>query len=215
LVLAGCLVLSGVARADDPPASADPPPPAASEPAPAPAPSGDELGFDLFDAPKKSLAEEEADQARAARILKETQVRRRVLTAHLGVGIATLGLLAATLVLGTLNYVDKFEEGSTGRYNLPHLAFASISSAAFTTTAILGLAAPVPYKKPIRADAALAHKVLMGFAAACFAANLIMGPISVARAGTLDQRPFAQAHLAVGYGAFAFMGGGVLAWVFK
>jgi hypothetical protein len=38
--------------------------------------------------------------------------------------------------------------------------------------------------------------------------------VTASREGKLDQRDLALAHLVVGYGAFAFMGAGVLAYVF-
>src|SRR6185503_3128226 len=131
---------------------------------------------------------------------------RRLLLAHQAFGFITLGLLAATVVLGTLNYVDKFGGGDdNGRYYNLHLGFASAARATFATTGILALAAPNPYPKPIRLDPALLHKVSMAAAAACMAAELVLGPLSASRDGSLDQRSIALAHLTLGFASFGFM----------
>ena len=78
----------------------------------------------------------------------------------------------------------------------------------FGVTGILALAAPNPYPKPLKLDAALMHKLSMLMATACFAAQIIMGPIMAVSDGKLFQKDMALAHLVIGYGAFAFMGVG-------
>ena len=187
--------------------------PAPSAPAPS-APSGD-LDFNFFE-DKKDPNAELATKLKADALDRQVRARRKTLTAHQAFGITSYALLAVTLVLGTLNYYDKFGGGDyTGRYNAPHWAFSIGSSATFLTTGVLGLAAPQPYKKPLKADTAMFHKVMMGIATACFVANIILGPISSSREGKLDQRDFAGAHLGIGYGAFAAMTAGWMAFVVK
>jgi len=189
--------------------------------APAPVPTAeakpkDDLDFDLFEPKKIAPAFDPVAAALALKLSAEVKTRRRVLTWHQGLGLATLGALALTMVLGTLDYVDKFGGGDyTGKYTAAHEGVSIVATAGFTTTAILGLAAPTPYKKPIRADSALAHKVLMGVAAACFVANLILGPISASKEGTLLQRDLAGAHVGIGFGSLAAMTAGWLAFVIK
>jgi hypothetical protein len=188
----------------------------AGEPAPAPA-SGSDFDFDLGQTtPKTTPAQTAAELERTRNIERKVHLRRNLLIAHQAFGIATLGVLAATLVVGTLNYVDKFGGGNDdGRYYNAHLYLASSASVTFATTGILALAAPNPYPKPIRFDTALLHKVMMAGATVCFAANLVLGSISGSRDGKLDQRDLALSHLGIGFGAFAFMTAGTLAYVFK
>jgi len=184
----------------------------------APTAAKDDLDFDLLDNQKGKVAPafDPVAAAHAQKLAAEVKTRRRVLSWHQGLGLATIGALALTMVLGTLDYVDKFGGGDyTGRYTAAHEGLSIVSTAGFTTTAILGLAAPTPYKKPIKADAALAHKVLMGVAAAAFIANLILGPISASKEGTLMQRDLAGAHIGIGYGSLAAMLGGWLTFVVK
>lgn len=212
LVLAFALLAAPLARADAPPAAATPTAPAKTEN------QGADLNFNLFgeQAPHKTPAEALADARRQAAFSRKVRLRRRLLLAHQAFGFITLGLLAATLVLGTLNYVDKFGGGDdNGRYYNLHLGFASAASATFATTGVLALAAPNPYPKPIRLDPALLHKVSMALAAACMAAELVLGPLSASRDGSLDQRSIALAHLTIGFASFGFMAAGTLAWVFK
>jgi hypothetical protein len=223
VVLALALVAVGppAARADEAPQADTPPPsaPAATSGSGSGGGTGSggggELDFNFFE-DKKDPNAELAAKLKADALDRQVRARRKTLTAHQAFGITSYALLAATLVLGTLNYYDKFGGGDfTGRYNAAHLGFSIGSSATFLTTGVLGLAAPQPYKKPLKADAALFHKVMMGIATACFVGNLILGPVSASREGKLDQRDFAGAHLGIGYGAFAAMTAGWLAFVVK
>jgi hypothetical protein len=222
------LLLVAQVRADEPPpppaVEPAPPPPVAPAPplpvVPAPpppaAPAANELDFNLLDNNKPPPAVDPAAAAKAARIAQQVKTRRRTLLTHQAFGLVTLGLLALTVVMGSLDYYDKFGGGNfTLKYEGAHEAFAIGSTVTFATTAALGLFAPDPYKKPIKADAALAHKILMGAAAACFIANLILGPVSEGALGQVAQRNFAAAHLGVGVGAMATMTAGWLAFVIK
>jgi hypothetical protein len=181
-------------------------------------PAKDDFNFDFAKPaePEKTQAQKDDEAQRALKFDERVHLRRRMLVAHQAFGFVTLGLLAATLVLGTLNYVDKYGGGTDdGRYYNWHLGLASAASGTFATTAILALAAPNPYPKPIKLDAALLHKVMMGFAAASFIAQIILGPIAAAHEGQLDQRGIAIAHLVTGYAAFGFMFTGTMAYVAK
>jgi hypothetical protein len=193
-------------------ARAQTPPPATSPPS---SPSND-MSFDLFgDKEKKSPLDTAREEDRLAKLEKKVKLRRALLKWHQALGFVTLAGLAATLTLGTLNYVDKYGGGNdTGTYYDAHLGLALATTAVFTTTGVLALAAPNPYPKPVKFDAALVHKLSMALAAACFVTQIILGPVAASREGKLDQRDLALAHLVVGYGAFAFMGAGVLAYVF-
>ena len=181
------------------------------------APAADEMSFDLMnDQPKKTAAQAADDAQKALKFDDRVHLRRRMLVAHQAFGFITLGILAATLVLGTLAYVDKYGGGTDdGRYYNAHLGLASVSAGTFATTGLLALFAPDPYKKPIKLDLALLHKVLMGVATACMIADIVLGPVVAAKEGSLDQRGLAIGHLAVGYAAWGFMFAGTMAYVAK
>ncbi|MDB4964729.1 MAG: hypothetical protein JWN44_418 [Myxococcales bacterium] len=205
LALSLALLATTAARAQQP-AHSPPPPPSSS---------GD-MSFDLFgDKEKKSPLDVAREQDRVAKLEQKVKLRRSLLKWHQVLGFATLGALAVTDVIGTFAYVDKYGSGNdTGSFLTAHLGLGVGTSALFATTGILALAAPNPYPKPLKLDAALVHKVAMALATACFVAQLVLGPITGTREGKLDQRDFAVAHLVIGYGAFAFMTAGVLAYVF-
>jgi hypothetical protein len=181
-------------------------------------PATSAFDFNLFE-DKPALSREEAarreDRQRA--FDRQVKLRRSLLKWHQGFGFATLLGLAATLVIGQLDYLDRFDrsETFTERYHAAHLGLGIGTSALFAATAMLALVAPNPYPKPIRFDPALVHKVSMALAAACFVTQIILGPIANSKAGTLDERPLALAHLVVGYAAFGFMGAGTLAYVVR
>ncbi len=143
-------------------------------------------------------------------------LRRSILQWHQALGFVTLAALAATDVIGTLSYYDKYTaNGSdTGRFSTAHEALGIGTTGLFGITGILALSAPNPYPKPLKADAALLHKLSMLMAAACFTAQIVMGPIMAVSDGKLFQKDMALAHLVIGYGAFAFMTVGTFAFVF-
>ncbi|MCU1283578.1 MAG: hypothetical protein JWM53_7124, partial [bacterium] len=101
-----------------------------------------------------------------------------------------------------------------GRFTTYHEGLAICTTGLFAATGILALVAPNPYPKPLKLDAALVHKLTMLMATICFAAQIVMGPLTAVSDGKLYQRDMALAHVVIGYGAFAFMGAGVLAYVF-
>ncbi|MFO0579056.1 MAG: hypothetical protein U1A78_34060 [Polyangia bacterium] len=218
-----CAVLAPLAgvRAQTPEA-APPAPAAAAAPAPPsqsaqPAqPGGPDLGFDLFDdAPKKSAAQLQIDLKAAQDAERKGRLRRQLLTAHQAFGFSTLAVFAATLVIGQLNYQDKYVSGDfSGRYEQAHLGLGVATSGLFATTGALALFAPNPYPKKYRLDSAMIHRVAMGLAAAGMVAQVVLGPIIDTHAGRLDQPRLALGHLIAGYATFAFMATGTIAYVF-
>jgi len=165
---------------------------------------------------KKSPEEEARAQAKQAKLERDVKVRRALLLSHQALGFATLAVFAAQLVIGQLNYQDKYgrDGTTTDDYKLTHLSLGVTTATLFGATGIVALAAPNPYPKPIKFDAALVHKLCMAVAAAGMALQIILGPITATHDGKLDQRTFAVTHLAIGYTTFAFMSAGVLSYVF-
>ncbi len=177
------------------------------------------MDFDLFsDQPKITPAAAAADQAKADRLAEQVKIRRRVLVSHQVIGFVTLAAMAATVVLGQVNYVARYGSFNNGmdydRYNNAHLGLSIATSGLFTTLGVLGLAAPNPYPKPIKLDAALVHKVTMALATAGMVTQLILGPLTTYYSGQLEQRNMALGHVITGYATFGFMTAGVLAYVF-
>lgn len=200
------LVMASAAWAQQPAAPTPPPPP----------PSGD-FGFDLGnEAKKQTPAESATEKERIAKLERKVHLRRSMLQWHQALGFVTLVALAATDVIGTLSYYDKYSANGTdtGRFTTAHEWMAIGTTTTFGVTGILALAAPNPYPKPLKLDAALLHKMSMLMATICFAAQIVMGPIMAVSDGKLFQKDMALAHVVIGYGAFAFMGVGTLAYVF-
>lgn len=138
-----------------------------------------------------------------------------MLTAHQAFGFATLAVLAATVIIGQLNYQDKYVSGDyTGRYEAAHLGLSISATGLFATTGLLAVFAPNPYPKPIRLDTALIHKVSMILATAAMATQIVLGPVTADRVGKLNQPALAAGHLAMGWASFAFMATGTIAYMF-
>jgi hypothetical protein len=183
----------------------------------APESSGGAFDFDLSGEEKKKSPEEEArEKARLHKLESDVGVRRKLLLTHQALGFTTLAVFAVQLVIGQLHYQDKYgRDGTlTNDFQTAHLGLGVTTASLFAATGIVALAAPNPYPKPIKFDAALVHKLSMAVAAAGMALQIILGPISASRDGKLDQRDYALTHLITGYTTFAFMSAGVLAYVF-
>ena len=186
-----------------------------AEPTKPPSSQGD-FGFDFGGEKKQTGPEEAKEKERIAKLDRKVHLRRSILQWHQALGFVTLAALAVTDVIGTLSYYDKYTaNGSdTGRFSTWHEGLRIGTTGLFGITGILALSAPNPYPKPLKLDAALLHKLSMLMAAACFTAQIVMGPIMAVSDGKLFQKDMALAHLVIGYGAFAFMGVGTLAFVF-
>jgi hypothetical protein len=202
--------------------------PAQPSPAPAdapsvgatgPGPAGDSMDFDLLgEKPKPSPAVQAADLLSSARLEKQVQTRRRVLLAHQALGFITLAAMAATCVIGQMNYVARYGSFNNGQdydtFQNAHIGLVSATSVLFATIGVLGVAAPNPYPKPIKFDTALVHKVSMILATAGMVTQLILGPITTYSQGAIEQRNLALGHVVAGWATFGFMSAGVLAYVF-
>jgi hypothetical protein len=198
LLLAGAPPLASAA--DEPPPN---PAPVAEEPA------GEEKKPDL--APKLDfddlLPPEPAASPADARFERQVERRRKMLRFHQGLGIATWSALAATTIVGQLDFNDRFRGGGdTGEYHGAHRALAAGTSAMFLGTALLSLLAPEPYEKKTRFDTATVHKASMAVAAAGMAAQLALGLWArQGSAGTIRERDIATAHQITGYATLGAM----------
>jgi hypothetical protein len=115
-------------------------------------------------------------------------------------GYATMATLTAAVVLGQVNYLDKYGGGGdTGRWMTPHAIAAYTAAGVFTATGLLAILAPSPLDKPLRVDTATLHKIAMAVATAGMLAQVVLGPITGSKEGQLSQRDFVLAHQIIGY----------------
>ena len=121
-----------------------------------PQPSRPEDDFELLPPEKPPDAAAVARQAELSRTLS---TRRQILRLHQLGGFATLATMTATVIVGQLNYMDKYGGGGdTGKYRLTHQVLAYSTSGVFAATGLLALFAPSPFDKPLRFDTATLHK---------------------------------------------------------
>lgn len=219
--LLGCVlgcVLSVPARAHAAPSASSVSSASTSPGSAASPPTGEpDLAFELLDAAAKpsSPAQAQQEAQRILEIERQVRTRRGMLVAHQVFGFASLAALAVTVVIGHLNYVDKYTSGDiTLRYAKPHLGLGIATTGLFATTGALALFAPTPYPKKLKFDTALIHKAAMALATAGMAAQIILGPITASRDGHRDQADLALGHVITGYATFAFMTAGVVTYLF-
>jgi len=197
-----------------PPTAPLDPGPAGSSPAAEKAPAAPaeaiaqaQPGDNDFDLLPKEKAPDAAVLAREDRVTRQLALRRKMLVLHQLGGFATLAGLAATVVIGQLNYADKYGGGSdTGRYLKLHQYTALSTSAVFAATGLLAVFAPSPTEKPLRLDTGTLHKVSMGVATAGMIAEIVLGIWTASKESTgknpdlaLTQRNLARAHQVIGY----------------
>jgi hypothetical protein len=214
MVIVTMLALGAASAAAEADAQVKAPVPAAESVAPPAKPA--DLSFDLFEEKSPPAVLPSRDQMKQLQALEhKVALRRRMLSAHQALGFTTLATLAATVIIGQLNYQDKYVNGGyTGRYEAAHLGLSAASTSLFFTTGALALFAPNPYPKPVRLDTALVHKIAMSLATGAMLTQVILGPLTVASAGKLDQPKLALGHLVTGWASFGLMAVGTLAYVF-
>jgi hypothetical protein len=166
---------------------------------------GGPLDFDLLAPPPPTAP---ADPALAR--------RRTLLNWHQGAGIGLFALTVATVVVGQLNYNDRFagRRPSTGNYIAPHALLATGTLVVFAGTGALALLAPAAPARRDRFDRISLHKLAMFTAAAGMAAEGALGIWTQQREGYLNQESVARAHLVLGYAVLAAITTGVGAIIF-
>jgi hypothetical protein len=193
-LLGACLVASAAAAEPAPRlALFDEPPPQKASP-----PAND---FELLPPEKPPDA---AAAARQAELSRELARRRQLLRLHQLGGFATLATMTATVVVGQLNYNDKYGGGGdTGKYHTTHAVLAYSTAGIFAATGVLALLAPSPFEKPFRWDTATLHKTAMLVATTGLVAQVVLGIVTSGKEGSTSQRDFALAHQIVGYTTLA------------
>jgi hypothetical protein len=137
--------------------------------------------------------------------------RRTMLTVHQTLGLATAVTLAATVVVGQLNFDDRYRGfGATDRYRPWHTGLVIGSSSLFAGTGLLGLLAPTPFKKDFRWDTITFHKLFMSIATAGMLSQVALGRLTVLREGKLSQVDLVRTHQAIGYVTLGAVAAGAL-----
>jgi hypothetical protein len=141
-----------------------------------------------------------------------------MLTVHQTLGITTWALMAATVIVGQLNYNQLYGGGGgSTKWQGTHRALVISSTAAFATTASFSLLAPTPYKKPLRFDTGLVHRIAVSAATLGMLTQVILGwrTTHQAQAGNPNGlRDIARAHQVVGYTTLGFLTVAAAVWVF-
>jgi hypothetical protein len=146
---------------------------------------------------------------------KALKKRRAMLNAHQLIGFGIGALELATVVVGQLNYDDKFNGPNTNKYKQTHQILAWTTVGLFLVNGTLALLAPDPLKTPHKGwDRTTTHKVAMFTALGLMLLEGALGYYTTTREGNLDQQTVTTVHLGLGYGALLATGIGVGALVF-
>jgi hypothetical protein len=192
-----------------------PVPSAASAPALSDKPAG--LDFQFFE-PDAAGAPGADSAAKSATISDLSKIRRHRLETHQFLGLTTWAFMAASCIIGQLNYNDLYGGGSgRGSYQMPHRLLVYSSTGLFTATGIYALLAPQPYKKPLKFDTGLIHRIAAIGATAGMVAEVVLGFITARTADSGNPsgiKSMAKVHDAIGWTTFGFMTVAGTAWLF-
>jgi hypothetical protein len=175
------------------------------------------LDFQFFE-PQDAAAPGSDFAARSATVSDLSKKRRHRLETHQFLGLTTWAFMAASCVIGQLNYNDLYGGGSgRGSYQTPHQLLVYSTTALFTATGIYALLAPQPYKKPLKFDTGLIHRVAAIGATAGMVAQVVLGFITARKADAGNSsglKQMATVHDVVGWTTFGFMTIAGTAWLF-
>jgi hypothetical protein len=177
--------------------------------------AGGDLNFDLLGEKK-----DEGPTPEQLELSHRANVRRTYLTVHQTVGFSTLGLLAATVVVGQLNYMDQWHTNGngvpaeTGKWELTHEVLSFTTLGGFLATGLIGLLTPVTEDAPRAIDTTFFHKLFMGGAALGMTTEMALGIFTEGNVGLQNQKSLAQIHQVIGYSTLGLMTMGVSAFLF-
>jgi len=197
-----------------------------SKPSKPKAPSGDEqkssMDFNFFpDSAGETTGSDPAGlklSPEALELKHDGETRRWMLTTHQTLGIATWLLMAATVTVGQLNYNQLYGGGGgSNKWQTPHEILVLSSSVAFAATGAFALFAPSPYKKPLRFDTGLVHRIAVSGATLGMLTEVFLGwwTTHQANAGNHNNlATMARTHQVVGWTTFGFLTAAAAVWVF-
>lgn len=195
-----------------------PPTPPATEAPPGPeiAPSG-KLDFDFFateDAGSpglKGLANPDPD-------FEERVHRRRwMLKTHQALGMTTWALMAATVIVGQLNYNQLYGGGGSTKWMGLHTILVIATSTTFLGAGTMAILAPKPYPKPLRFDPGLVHRIATTGATLGMLTQIGLGIFTHLRAqagNPHERQTLARTHQIVGYSTFGLLTVAGTVWIF-
>jgi hypothetical protein len=141
-----------------------------------------------------------------------------MLKTHQTLGIATWLLMAGTVTIGQLNYNQLYGGGGEStKWQTPHQILVLSTSVAFAATAAFAIFAPTPYKKPMRFDTGLVHRIAVIGATLGMVTEGVLGwwTTHQANAGNPNNlRTMARTHQIVGYSTFGFLTIAGTVWLF-
>jgi hypothetical protein len=147
----------------------------------------------------------------------KAETRRWMLRTHQTLGIATWMLMVGTVVIGQLNYNELYGGGGSTKWQTSHRILVISTSTTFAATAAFAIFAPTPYKKPLRFDTGLVHRIAVTGAALGMAAEAILGWETTHRANAGNPhslRTLARTHQVIGYTTLGFLTIAGAVWFF-
>lgn len=176
------------------------------------------LDFDFFGEKSAAVGTDGGLGADDARLAEQSHTRRWMLKTHQTLGIATWLALVATVTVGQLNYNQLYGGGGgSNQWQTPHRALVLSTSALFAATATFALLAPTPYKKPLRFDTGLVHRMAVIGATLGMLTEGILGWVTTHQADAGNPhnlRAMARTHQIVGYTTLGFLTIAGTVWVF-
>lgn len=174
------------------------------------------LDFNLFDEPGSPAAGVAASDADA--ITDKARTRRSRLRTHQVLGGTTWTVMAATAVVGQLNYNDSYGSGAgSGKWLWPHRILSYSTALLFAGTATFALIAPEPYERPLALDTALLHRIAVVGATAGLLTQVVLGFMTARQAdagNSRDLKTMAKTHQIVGYATLGFLTLAGAVWLF-
>jgi hypothetical protein len=175
------------------------------------------LDFEFFE-PDHSASPGADSEAKNSNISDLSKKRRHRLETHQLLGLGTWAFMAASCIIGQLNYNDLYGGGSgRGSYMMPHRLLVYSTAGLFTATGIYALLAPQPYKKPLKFDTGFVHRAAAIGATAGMVAEVVLGFITARTADSGNGsglKQMAQIHDVIGWTTFGFMTVAGTAWLF-
>jgi hypothetical protein len=176
------------------------------------------MDFDFFAGEGDAATKDGAAPSDAPKVAAKASRRRWMLKAHQTLGIATWGLMAATVTVGQLNY-NQLHGGGGGstKWQGPHKALIASTAAAFLAAGAFAMLAPKAYSRPLRLDTGLVHRIAVAGATLGMVTEIILGVVTRRRADAGNPRSLgtlARAHQIVGYGTFGMLTVAGAVWFF-
>lgn len=152
-------------------------------------------------------------------VVERAKRRESMLKTHQALGLTTLGLMTAKVIVGQLNYDDLYEAdgAGSGRYLLANRILGYTTAASFLATATFALGAPEGYEKHAGFDTASLHKIGVGMASAGMASQIALGYVAARRASAGNSAgvaSLARWHKGVGYATWLTLAAAALVWTF-